>query len=314
MAIQWFPGHMHKARKQMKETMPQVDIVLEVLDARIPYSSENPLVDELRGTRPCIKLLNKSDLADPAVTKAWQRYFEREKGVRAIPLVAEKKGEAKQLAQKIAHIAKTMLGDRNLDIKPARVMIMGIPNVGKSTLLNSLAGKVLAKVGNEPAVTKTQQRIRLSDGVTLSDTPGILWPKVEDEDSGYRLAVSGAIRNTAIQYEDVALYAAGYFLKYHPDMLLERYKLKTLPNDDVGVLEEIGRRRGGLRSGGHIDLHKASEVLLNDYRSGALGRISLETPEMVEAALAERAAREAAEKEAQDPSDGRTPAEVRNEK
>lgn len=294
MAIQWFPGHMHKARKQIKETMPQIDIVIEVLDARIPYSSENPLVDQLRGKRPCIKLLNKSDLADPAVTKAWQKYFEKEKGVKAIPLVAEKKGEARQLTQKITHIAKTMLGDRNLELKPARIMIMGIPNVGKSTLMNSLAGKVLAKVGNEPAITKGQQRIRLGDGVLLSDTPGILWPKVEDEDSGYRLAVTGAIKNTAIQFEDVALYAAGFLLKYHPDILMQRYKLKELPKDDVAVLEEIGRRRGGLRPGGYIDLHKASEVLINDYRGGALGRISLETPEMVEAAIAARVAAEEA--------------------
>ncbi len=293
MAIQWYPGHMHKARKKIKESMPQIDIVLEVLDARIPYSSENPLVNELRGQRPCIKLLNKSDLADPAVTKAWRDYFEREKGVKAIPIVAEKKGEARQLIQKISHIARTMLGERNLKLRPARVMIMGIPNVGKSTLMNGLAGKVLAKVGNEPAVTKTQQRIRLADGVLLSDTPGILWPKVEDEDSGYRLAVTGAIKNTAIQFEDVALYAAAFFLRGHPAVIMERYKLKALPKDDIALLEEIGRKRGGLRAGGHIDLHKASEVLLHDYRSGALGRISLETPEMIEAARAAQAAQDA---------------------
>jgi len=293
MAIQWYPGHMHKARKKINEAMPQIDIVIEVLDARIPYSSENPLIDQLRGKCPCIKLLNKSDLADPAVTNAWRSYFEREKGVKAIPIVAEKKGEARQLIQKIAHIAKTMLGDRNLKLRPARVMIMGIPNVGKSTLMNGLAGKVLAKVGNEPAVTKTQQRIRLADGILLSDTPGILWPKVEDEDSGYRLAVTGAIKNTAIQFEDVALYAADVFLREHPAVIVARYKLKALPKDDVALLEEIGRRRGGLRPGGHIDLHKASEVLLHDYRSGALGRISLETPQIIEAARAAQTAQDA---------------------
>ncbi len=290
MAIQWYPGHMHKTRKKIKESMPQIDIVIEVLDARIPYSSENPLLADLRGNRPCIKLLNKSDLADPVVTKLWQHYFERERDVKAIPIVAEKKGEARQLIQKISHVAKTMLGNRNLKLKPARIMILGIPNVGKSTLMNSLAGKVLAKVGNEPAITKAQQNIRLADGISLADTPGMLWPKVEDEDSGYRLAVTGAIKNTAIEFEDVALYAADYFLKYHPKVMLKRYKLKQLPKDGITLLEEIGRRRGALRTGGHVDLHKASEALLKEFRGGMLGRISLETPEMVEVAKAARAA------------------------
>ncbi len=286
MAIQWYPGHMHKARKKIKESMPQIDIVIEVLDARIPYSSENPLVNELRNDRLCIKLLNKSDLADPAVTKLWQRYYEADRGVKTLAIVAEKKGEARQLIKLISQTAKSMLGERNLELKPARVMILGIPNVGKSTLMNCLAGRVLAKVGNEPAVTKMQQNIRLADGISLSDTPGLLWPKVDDVDSGYRLAVTGAIRNTAIEFEDVALYAAEFFLEHHCDVMLKRYKLKQLPKDGITLLEEIGRRRGALRAGGHVDLHKASEVLLNEYRGGLLGRISLETPEMMEMAKA----------------------------
>lgn len=286
MAIQWYPGHMHKARKKIEESMPQIDIVIEVLDARIPYSSENPLVDGLCGNRPCIKLLNKSDLADPVVTKLWQQYFERKKGVKAFPIVAKKRGEGRQLIQKLSQVARTMLGDRNLKLKPARIMILGIPNVGKSTLMNSLAGKVLAKVGNEPAVTKVQQKIILADGISLSDTPGMLWPKVEDHDSGYRLAVTGAIKNTAIEFEDVALYAADYFLKHYPDALLKRYKLKGLPKDGIALLEEVGRRRGALRAGGYVDLHKSSEALLKEFRGGVLGCISLETPEMVEAAKA----------------------------
>ena len=288
MAIQWYPGHMHKARKKIKESMPLIDMVIEVLDARIPYSSENPLVDQLRGDRPCITLLNKSDLADPVVTTAWKQYYERERGVKAIAIVAEKKGEAKGLIQTISHLAKTMLVDRNLEAKPARVMIMGIPNVGKSTLMNGLLGRTLAKVGNEPAVTKIQHSTRLANGVLLYDTPGMLWPKVEDEDSGYRLAISGAIKSTAMDFEDVALYAAGYFLEYYPELIMARYKLKELPKDDIGLLEEIGRRRGALRAGGRIDLHKASELLINEFRNGTLGRITLETPELVEAQRALR--------------------------
>ena len=283
MAIQWYPGHMQKARRKIKESMPLIDIVIEVLDARIPYSSTNPLVDALRGNRPCITLLNKSDLADPAITKAWQQHYERERGIRAIAMVAEKKGEAKNLIQKISQVAKTMLGDRNLEKKPARVMIMGIPNVGKSTLMNGLLGRPLAKVGNEPAVTKVQQSTKLANGVLLFDTPGMLWPKVEDEDSGFRLAVTGAIKNTVIEFEEIALYAASYFLKHYPELILARYKLKQLPEDDIGLLEEIGRRRGALRPGGHVDLHKAAELLINEFRSGTLGRISLETPELVAA-------------------------------
>jgi len=283
MAIQWYPGHMNKARKKIKESMPLIDIVIEVLDARIPYSSENPLIDELRGNRPCITLLNKSDLADPVTTKAWQQYYEHERGIKAIAIVADKKGEAKTLIQKISQVAKTMLGDRNLEKTPARVMILGIPNVGKSTLMNGLLGRDLAKVGNEPAVTKAQQSTRLADGVLLFDTPGILWPKVKDEDSGYRLAMTGAIKNTAMEFEDVALYAANYFLEYYPELILARYKLKQLPKDDISLLEEIGRRRGALRPGGHIDIHKASELLIGEFRSGTIGRISLETPELVAA-------------------------------
>jgi len=283
MAVQWYPGHMHKARKKINEVMPQIDVVIEVLDARIPYSSENPAIAELRQGRPCIKILNKCDLADPEITKAWIRHFEQESGVKALPLIAEKKNQTKQLPAQIQALCRKMLPERNLEKKPARVMILGIPNVGKSTLMNGLAGKVLAKVGNEPAVTKAQQRIILASGIQLSDTPGILWPRMDDQNTGYRLAVTGAIKSTAIDYEDVALYAADFLLQAYPDALMQRYKLKSVPKDDVELLEEVGRLRGGLRSGGVIDMHKASEVLLHDLRAGVLGCISLETPESVAA-------------------------------
>jgi len=279
MAVNWYPGHMNKARNEMKKAMPNVDLVIEVMDARIPYSSENPTVSELRGERPCIKILNKNDLADPAVTKQWLDYYEQEKGVKAIAMSCDQPAQAR----KILDLARKLLPHRNDEfLKPVRVMIMGIPNVGKSTLINALSGKSIAKVGDEPAVTKGQQKIRLDKGVFLSDTPGILWPRMGSADFGYRLAVSGAIKNTAIEFEDVALYAANYLLKAYPDEIMARYKLKQLPESDTALLEAIGRKRGGLRPGGVVDLHKASEVLLHDYRSGAIGRISLETPLMIE--------------------------------
>ncbi len=300
MAVNWFPGHMHKARKKIKEAMPKIDLVIEVMDARLPYSSENPLVSELRGDRPCIKILNKSDLADPAVTQAWQEHFEKETGVKALTLSATQKGQSRRVLE----LANKIFAGRNTALKPIRTMIMGIPNVGKSTLINSLAGKVIAKVGDEPAVTKQQQQINLGNGILLFDTPGFLWPRFEDQNSGYRLAVTGAIKNTAIEFEDIALYAAAYLLQTYPEALKTRYKLKELPERDIELLEEIGRRRGALRSGGRIDLHNAAEILLNDIRSGALGRISMESPALVaaqraeaEAAAAEAAAAEAAAKE-----------------
>ncbi|MXR68546.1 ribosome biogenesis GTPase YlqF [Shewanella insulae] len=294
MAIQWFPGHMHKARKEIAEVMPQVDLVIEVLDARIPYSSENPMVASLRGDRPCIKLLNKSDLADPEITQRWIDYLEQEQGVKAMAITTLQAAQVR----KVPELCRKLVPNRDKVEKDIRTMIMGIPNVGKSTIINTLAGRVIAKTGNEPAVTKTQQRINLKNGIVLSDTPGILWPKVDNEASGYRLAVTGAIKDTAMEYEDVAMFAAEYFLKAYPDAMLERYKLKELPSDDIGLLEAIGRNRGALRPGGRIDLHKASELLLHEFRSGKIGQLSLETPEMADAEKAE-VARILAEKEAE---------------
>jgi ribosome biogenesis GTPase A len=300
MAIQWYPGHMHKARKEISEAMPQVDLVIEVLDARLPYSSANPHVKELCEGKPCIKVLNKSDLADPEITKMWQEYLEKEENVKSIPLSTLDKGLTRQLPD----LCRRLLPDKEQSAKSIRTMIMGIPNVGKSTIINILAGKVLAKVGNEPAVTKRQQRINLKNGIVLSDTPGILWPKFDNQHSGYRLAVTGAVRDTAMEYEDVAMYAAEYMLEAYPERLIERYKLKQLPVSDIDLLEKIGSKRGCLRSGGIVDLHKASTIFLNELRSGTLGRLSVETPEMVVKEEAEleaiRIAKEAAEAAAEE--------------
>ncbi len=281
MAVQWYPGHMNKARRIIKETMSTVDLVIEVMDARIPFSSENPMVAELRQHRPCIKILNKSDIADPEITRLWMAHFEKEKGVKAQALSVLDKARTKNLPA----LCRKLLPERGTAVKPIRVMIMGIPNVGKSTLINTLAGKTLAKVGDEPAVTKevssSQQRIVLDDGITLSDTPGILWPKIENQNSSYRLAVTGAIKNTAIDFEDIALFAADYLITAYGDRVVERFNLKQCPETDVQLLEEIGRRRGCLRAGGIIDIQRASEILIHEIRDGSLGALSFETPEMI---------------------------------
>ena len=281
MAVQWYPGHMNKARRIIKDTMSEVDLVIEVMDARIPFSSENPMVAELRQHRPCIKILNKSDLADPEITKMWLAHFDKEQGVKAQALSVQDKSRTKNLPS----LCRKMLPDRGTAVKTIRVMIMGIPNVGKSTLINTLAGKTLAKVGDEPAVTKVvssaQHRIQLEGNIALSDTPGILWPKIENENSSYRLAITGAIKNTAFDFEDIALFAADYLIDAYGERVVERYKLKQCPEAGIDLLEAIGRRRGFLRAGGIIDLQRASEILIHEIRSGALGALSFETPEMI---------------------------------
>lgn len=281
MAVQWYPGHMNRARRIIKESMPDVDLVIEVMDARIPFSSENPMVAELRQHRPCIKILNKSDLADPAITKLWIEQLEKEQGVKAQALSVLDKSKTKNLPA----LCRKLLPNRGGAVKYIRIMIMGIPNVGKSTLINTLAGKTMAKVGDEPAVTKVvssnEQRIILGDDIALSDTPGILWPKIENGNSSYRLAITGAIKNTAIDYEDIALFAADYLIDAYSEKVVTRYKLKQCPATGFELLEAIGRKRGCLRPGGVIDIQRASEILIHEIRSGALGTLSFETPEMI---------------------------------
>lgn len=297
--INWFPGHMHKARKEIAQLMDEVDIVIEVLDARLPRSSENPLVTSLRRGKPVLKILNKSDLADPVKTKAWLQEFNAEEGITAIELTTSDKKTIKSIPQ----ICKDAVPARANKERPVRAMIMGIPNVGKSTLINALLGRRIAKVGNEPAVTKANKRYSVFQGMALSDTPGILWPKIEDQDSGYRLAVSGAIKDTAIDYDQVAVYGANFILNAYPDRLVERYKLKELPDLGEGLLDQIGRKRGCLRPGGVVDIHKAAEILMNEMRGGKLGRISFETVEewqekdRIAAELAAQEAEEAAKAE-----------------
>ncbi|TRX02635.1 ribosome biogenesis GTPase YlqF [Candidatus Methylobacter oryzae] len=283
MLIQWYPGHMHKASKEVKEILPQVDLIIEILDARIPFSSKNPMLEALRGDKPCIKVLSKSDLADPVVTQQWQTYLEQEQGVKTLALTTEQPEKMRQLSE----LCHKMLPAKASSDKPIHTLIMGIPNVGKSTLINILAGRIIAKTGNEPAITKTQQRIDIGNGIILFDTPGMLWPNVENKNSGYRLATTGAIKDTAISHDQVAFFAAEYLLQHYPDLVQTRFQLEQRPQDEQQLLEAIGKKRGCLRSGGHIEMDKVSKILLSELRAGTIGRISLETPDMMEKELAE---------------------------
>ena len=285
MLIQWYPGHMHKASKEIKEVLPQVDLIIEILDARIPFSSENPMLKTLRGDKPCIKILSKSDLADPVITQQWQTYLEQEQGVKTLALSITQPDKIRQLAD----LCHKMLPGKAADGRLINTLIMGIPNVGKSTLINILAGRMIAKTGNEPAITKTQQRIDIGNGIILLDTPGLLWPNVENKNSGYRLAATGAIKDTALQHDHIALFAAEYLLRHYPDQLKARYQLEQLPQGEQALMENIGKNRGCLRSGGHIDMDKTAKILLTELRAGTIGRISLETPAMMEEELAELA-------------------------
>ncbi len=293
--IQWFPGHMHKARKEIEEAIPQVDVIIEVLDARIPFSSENPMISQLRGEKPVVKVLNKRDLADPELTQLWIDHFEQEKNVKAMAITTSNPQEV----HKILDLCRKLAPHREEIGKNVRTMIMGIPNVGKSTIINTLAGRVIAQTGNQPAVTRRQQRINLQNGIVLSDTPGILWPKVENPHSGFRLAATGAVKDTAMEYDEVAFYTVEYLAKAYPERLKERYQIEELPETDIELMEEIGRRRGALRAGGRVDLHKCSEILLHELRNGTLGQLTLELPEMITQELIEveiEAARKAEEK------------------
>lgn len=277
MGLQWFPGHMHKALKEIKESLDQVDILIEVLDARIPYSSENPEIAKIRGDKPCLKVLNKYDLADPKLTAEWQAHLETERSVQTLTTASSNPGNSKQ----IINIVRSICAKKNASVKSIKAMITGIPNVGKSTLINILADRIVAKTGNEPAVTKSQQRVNLGDGIILFDTPGVLWPKLENPNSIYRLAALGAVKNTAMEFDDVGFYAAEYLIKAYPEFMTERFKLEELPSTELAFLEAAAKTRGALMAGGRVNLHKICEVLLTELQAGKLGQITFETPGMV---------------------------------
>ncbi len=277
MAIHWYPGHMHKAIREMTSILPDVDLVIELLDARLPASSQNPVIAKLRLNKPCIKILSKSDLADPETTLRWQAYFEQDASVKTLQTTLDQNDKV----QRIIRLCQALVPSKRKAHPGMLVMIAGIPNVGKSTLINALAGRKVAKTGNEPAITKGQQRIKLGEGIMLLDTPGILWPKIENENSGYRLAASGAIKDTAMGIDDVGFYLADYLIKHYPAALRDRYDLASVPATELEFLELMGSRRGCLSAGGRVDLEKASAILVNEFRAGMLGAITLETPEMI---------------------------------
>ncbi len=283
MAIQWFPGHMHLTRQAISDRVKEIDVVIELLDARLPGSSANPLLAELTGAKPKLKILNKQDLADPGRTDTWLAHYNALPDTRAIGLDASETAPA----QRLIDACRALVPHRGGMAKPVRVLICGIPNVGKSTLINTLTGKRAAKTGDEPGITKVEQRISLASDFYLFDTPGMLWPRIIVEKSGYNLAASGAIGRNAFDEEMVALELLSYLQTHYPARLAERYKLETVAGlTDDALLAEIGRRRGALQSGGRINLQKAAEVVMYDLRAGNLGRVTLETPEEFGAWLA----------------------------
>ena len=275
MAIQWFPGHMHLTRKAIGERIKDIDVVIEMLDARLPGSSANPMLAELIQSKPGLKVLSKQDLADPARTALWLDHYNAMPGVRAIGLDTSMTSPAKALIEACQQLAPLRGGM----VKPMRVLICGIPNVGKSTLINTLKGKRAAKTGDEAGVTKMEQRITLADDFYLYDTPGVLWPRIIVAQSGYNLAASGAIGINAFDDEEVALELLNYLIPNYPEALSARYKIQEVTGrTDEEMLEAIGRQRGAIQIGGRVNTTKAADIVIHDFRSAALGRVTLETP------------------------------------
>jgi len=276
MAIQWFPGHMNLTRKAIAERVKEIDVVIEVLDARLPGSSANPLLAELTGHRPTLKILNKQDMADPERTADWVNHYNALPDTRAIALLASDGGAV----QRLAPACHALAPGRGGLAKPMRVLICGVPNVGKSTLINTLSNKRHAKTGDEAGITKLEQRITLADDFYLYDTPGMLWPRIIVAQSGFNLAASGAIGRNAYDEEEVALELLDYLRRHYAGQVEARFKLAGVGAlSDEALLEAIGRARGALLGKGRINTQKAAEIVIHEFRAATLGRITLETPE-----------------------------------
>ncbi len=281
MTIQWFPGHMAKARREVTEKLKLVDIVFELIDARLPLSSRNPMIDEVIHQKPRLVILNKADLADRAETDRWIRYF-KEQGIEAVA-VNSFQGQGLQI---VTRKAKEILAPKiermeKRGIRPGaiRAMIVGIPNVGKSTLINRLAKRNIAKTGNKPGVTRAQQWIKYGKELELLDTPGILWPKFEDKEAGYKLALTGAIKDTVLNMDDLALYGLRFLEAHYPDRLEEKYELATIgesPDEILAVFDHLGKLKNTIIAGGEIDYDKVSELVVQDIRTEQLGKLTFD--------------------------------------
>lgn len=278
--INWYPGHMKKTKELIKDNLKLIDVVIELLDARLPLSSKNPVIDELINQKKRIVLLNKSDLSDQRITKEWMEHFES-KDITAIPMNSMNGQGLKNLYQKLEQISKA-INEKSVRKKPLRVMIVGIPNVGKSSLINRIAGKKSAKTGNKPGVTKGKQWINMKGNIQLLDTPGILWPKFEDREIGLRLAYVGSIKDEILDLSEVALKFVEFLQQHYPEKLKERYKLDQIEDKEaIEVLDEICIKRGFILSGDRIDYERAARTIMDEYRTGKIGNISIERPSLV---------------------------------
>ena len=276
MAIQWFPGHMNVTRKAIAERVKDIDVVLELLDARLPGSSANPMLAELTAGRPTLKILNKQDLADPDCTSAWLAHYNAQPGTCALALDASQSSH-RQLIIDACHRLSPLRGGM---AKPMRVLACGVPNVGKSTLLNTLSAKRQAKTGDEAGITRLEQRIVLADDFYLWDTPGMLWPRISVLQSGFNLAVSGAVGRNAYDDQEVALELLAYLKGHYAGLLAARFNISEVgAMQDEELLEAIGRRRAALQGRGKVNLQKAAEIVIHEFRAATLGRITLERPE-----------------------------------
>ena len=278
MLIQWFPGHMTKTKRMIEEHLKAVDVVAELLDARIPVSSANPMVEELVSGKPRIIILNKADLANPRATDQWISYYEK-KGIPVLPMSVGNSKNKKKLLQVIRDTAEPILAKwkrRGMKSRSVRLMILGIPNVGKSSLINFLAGTAATRTANTPGHTRGKQWVRLSEGLDLLDTPGVLWPKFDDQTAALRLAATGAIAGDVFNASEVVAELMSSLAKTSPEILKEQYNIENPDQDPQVLLEQAGRRRGCLLPGGNIDFDPAEMVVLRDFRNGKLGRITLD--------------------------------------
>jgi ribosome biogenesis GTPase A len=280
LTIQWFPGHMAKARREVTEKLKLIDIIFELVDARIPASSRNPMIDEIIQHKPRVILLNKADMADPAKTNMWLEHY-KSQGKTAIAINSQAGNGLNQITAASKNLLKEKyerMESRGIKPRAIRAMIVGIPNVGKSTLINRLAKKNIAKTGNTPGVTKAQQWIKVGKELELLDTPGILWPKFEDQEVGLKLALTGAIKDTILNLHEVSLYGLRFLEKEYPERLKSRYNLDVIPQETLELFDAVGKFRGCLASGGFIDYDKTAELVVREIRSEKMGPLTFEVP------------------------------------